>query len=110
MPTLIEVTQNDIDTANDRLLTGNWDDVELMDRCPVALAATRAFGTPMRVHEPRRPSNPEPGERFDYLSLHFKRRGWDNSGDIRLDIETTRRIRLWDDDQFMSPFEFEVNA
>lgn len=97
--TLIEVTQDDIDEANRLVREGN-DERRIADRCPVAIAATRFYGTPMRVHEPSR--------KHVWLTLHFKRRGFDNSGDVPLDIDTIQRIRRWDDDGWMQPFEFEV--
>lgn len=100
-PLTIHVTEQDIEDAYD--LGERENSVLIADRCPVALAATREIGTPIRVDTDEKASQPP-----TRLRLHLKRRGFDHSKDVWLPEEVVRRVNIWDDEGLMSPFDFTV--
>jgi|GEM_PF-6278571 len=102
MSVLIEVTQEDIDRSMD-LIDGDY---SIAICCPVAVAARRAFGTPMSVIT----TDPSPEGEKKHMKLHFRRRGWDHSQDIMLPRSVVERVNLFDIERRMDPFSFEVEA
>lgn len=100
MPSLtIHVTDQDIADAWD-LAPRN--DIPVADRCPVALAATREIGTPIRVDTPEDKVPP------NKMRMHWKARGFDHSRDVWLPDEVVERVNTYDLNGIMWPFEFTV--